>query len=85
MEEMDRVVESLILDLIEWLADRDRTYEEVMDAWRTSCPRLQFWEEANGRGLVMIQAVGERSFVRVTNLGFVLLERRKGAENVRAI
>jgi hypothetical protein len=36
-------VESRILDLLEWLewlARRDRSYEEVMDAWRTSCPGL---------------------------------------------
>jgi hypothetical protein len=29
----DSVVESLILDLLEWLAKRERTYEEAMDAW----------------------------------------------------
>ena len=34
------VLEALILDLLEWLANGERTYEEVMDAWRTSCPRL---------------------------------------------
>ena len=45
-------VENLILDLLEWLAVRDRTYEEVMAAWRTSCPRLPVWEEANDRGLL---------------------------------
>jgi len=36
----DTVVEALILDLLEWVTKRDRTYEEVMEAWRTSCPRL---------------------------------------------
>jgi hypothetical protein len=41
----DSVMESLILDLLEWLVKRDRSYEEVMDAWRTSCPRLPVWEE----------------------------------------
>lgn len=48
----DTVVENLILDLLEWLALRDRSYEEVMEAWRTSCPKLPVWEEANDRGLV---------------------------------
>jgi hypothetical protein len=28
----DTVVETLILDLLEWLAIRDRSYAEVMDA-----------------------------------------------------
>ena len=27
----DTVVEALILDLLEWVSRRDRTYEEVMD------------------------------------------------------
>ena len=36
----DTVVEALILDLLEWLATADRSYAVVMDAWRTSCPRL---------------------------------------------
>jgi hypothetical protein len=49
----DSAPESLILDLLEWLEKRDRTYEEVMDASRTSCPKLPVWEDANDRGLVM--------------------------------
>jgi D-3-phosphoglycerate dehydrogenase len=45
-------VEPLILDLLEWLAPAPRGYEDVMDAWRTSCPRLPVWEEATDRGFV---------------------------------
>jgi len=41
----DTVVESLILDLLEWVTRRDRAYEEVMEAWSTSCPKLPVWEE----------------------------------------
>jgi hypothetical protein len=33
-------VEALILDLLEWIGPQSRPYTEVMDAWRTSCPRL---------------------------------------------
>ena len=32
---MTQVVDSLILDLLEWLARHERTYEETMAAWRT--------------------------------------------------
>ena len=42
----------LILDLLEWLGTGARPYAEVLDAWRTSCPRLPVWEEANERGYV---------------------------------
>jgi len=71
------VTESLILDLLEWLVKRDRSYEEVMDAWRTSCPRLPVWEDANDRGLVMKEEVQGRCIVRVTSTGLALLEQRK--------
>jgi hypothetical protein len=73
----DSVTESLILDLLEWLAKRDRSYEEVMDAWRTSCPELPVWEDANDRGLVTRQQVQGRLIVRVSPSGLALLERRK--------
>ena len=45
-------VEALILDLVEWVAKSPRTQADVMEVWRTSCPRLPVWEEAVDRGLV---------------------------------
>ena len=69
----DSVVESLLLDLLEWLAQRDRSYDEVMAAWRTSCPRLPVCEEANDRALVTQQEVNGRSIVRITPAGVALL------------
>lgn len=49
-------VDDLVLDLLEWLAPLPRPYTEVMEAWRTSCPRLTVWEDANESGFL------ERSF-----------------------
>jgi len=49
---MSETVEPLLADLVEFVAREERPYLEVMDAWRTSCPRLPVWEEANARGLV---------------------------------
>ena len=74
---VDTVIETLILDLLDWLASAERTYEEVMDAWRTSCPKLPVWEDANDRGLVATEQVGGRSVVRATPSGLALLERHK--------
>jgi D-3-phosphoglycerate dehydrogenase len=45
-------VEHLVLDLLEWIGKGSRPYAEVIDAWRTSCPRLPVWEEANDRGFI---------------------------------
>ena len=42
----------LICDLLEWLEREPRTHAQVIDGWRTSCPRLPVWEEATERGLV---------------------------------
>jgi hypothetical protein len=43
----------LVFDLLEWLAIEPRPYAEVMDVWRTSCPRLTIWEDAVDLGYVV--------------------------------
>jgi hypothetical protein len=72
---MTDTLEPLIRDLLEWIAIRPRTYAEVMDAWRTSCPRLTVWEEANDRGLVFRTNVeGQVPSVELTALGKEFLQ-----------
>jgi hypothetical protein len=70
-------VEALILDLLEFVAARERTYEEVLDAWRTSCPRLPVWEDANDRGLLHTERINGRKVVRVTDAGRELLSLKR--------
>jgi hypothetical protein len=70
------VVEPLILDLLEWVAKGERSYEEVMDAWRTSCPRLPVWEDANDRGLIRVEELNGRSVVTITPSGLAHLGQR---------
>ena len=48
----ERHTESLIADLVEWIEAKPRPYVEVMQAWRTSCPRLTIWEDTLDRGYV---------------------------------
>ena len=68
-------LDSLVLDLLEWLAGEPRTYRQTMDAWRTSCPRLAVWEEALDRKLVMrgVDAQGQ-IVVNITRAGSRFLE-----------
>jgi hypothetical protein len=73
---VDTVVEALILDLLEWVATGERSYDDVMDAWRTSCPKLPIWEDANDRGLVMREKADGRCVVRITESGLALLDQR---------
>jgi hypothetical protein len=73
-------VDALILDLLEWIGQRPRPYREVMDAWRTSCPRLPVWEDANARGYVEHHhAQGAEAMVSVSAAGRKLLAERRPA------
>ncbi|HEY1758253.1 MAG TPA: hypothetical protein VGG72_22975 [Bryobacteraceae bacterium] len=72
---VDTVVEALILDFLDWVKARDRSYEDTLDAWRTSCPRLPVWEEANDRGLIVRDEAGGISMIRLTPAGLALLKR----------
>jgi D-3-phosphoglycerate dehydrogenase len=78
----DAVVEALILDLLEWVTVRERSYEEVMEAWRTSCPKLPVWEDANDRGLVASEVENGRTIVRITSSGLALLEQSRRQANI---
>ena len=46
-------LDPLILDLLEWIGREPRSYADVIDAWRTSCPRLTVWEDAMDRGFAV--------------------------------
>jgi hypothetical protein len=74
---MDTVVDGLIVDLLSWLASGERTYQEVIDAWRTSCPKLPVWEDARDRGYVAQEILNGRETVRITPAGFTFLQQRK--------
>jgi hypothetical protein len=54
---MADTTDSLVLDLVEWIAREPRLYSEVIEIWRTSCPRLTIWEDAVDRGYVARESV----------------------------
>ncbi len=75
--------ELLVFDLVEWVAKEPRTYAEMLDAWRTSCPRLTVWEDAIERRLVMRKPVaGQGTIVVVTAAGRRFLNERRPAAPV---
>ena len=67
--------EALVRDLLGWLADGPRPYAEVMDAWRTSCPRLTIWEDSVDAGLVQRR----QDTVHITDRGREFLRRHSTA------
>ncbi len=71
---MDKGLDPLILDLVEWVAREPRAYSDLIDAWRTSCPRLTVWEDAVDRGLVRREGARiSETMVHVTDQGLDFL------------
>lgn len=46
--------DALIRELLDWAAERPRTYGEAMDAWGTSCPQHPIWEDAMDARLIEV-------------------------------
>jgi D-3-phosphoglycerate dehydrogenase / 2-oxoglutarate reductase len=74
---MAETVEALTLDLLEWIGPGARPYAEVIDAWRTSCPRLPVWEDANARGYLTHRSTGDGALVSVSAVGRAELYRAR--------
>ena len=69
----------LVLDFIEWIAREPRLYADVLDTWRTSCPRLTVWEDAVDRGLVTRASTpGRGTTIEITPSGNALLRQHRG-------
>jgi D-3-phosphoglycerate dehydrogenase len=41
------------LELLTWVAARTRTYDDVVEAWKSNCPRYAVWDDAVTAGLVI--------------------------------
>ena len=74
---MTQAPRALILDFLEWIAVRPRPYDEVMNAWRTSCPRLPVWEDAVAHGWVARRRENAQTFVELTEAGRSLLSAER--------
>jgi hypothetical protein len=75
-----------MLELLAWVSDRPRTYEETIEAWVSNCPRLSTWDDAVGDGLVEVARGNGRdaSLVALTAAGRAVLdEHRARAADVR--
>jgi hypothetical protein len=74
-EDLENVVtrndlDPLILDLLEWIAREPRSHADVIEAWRTSCPRLTVWEDAVDRGFAVREpSQGRDVLIRLTPAG----------------
>ena len=72
---MSATLAPLVMDLVAFVAKQPRPYDEVIDAWRTSCPRLTVWEDAIDRGLITRRRAEDRSLVvQATGAGLRMLQ-----------
>ena len=74
---MTDVITPLIRDLVASLVPAPRPYQQVIEAWRTSCPRLTVWEDAVDGGFVALtRDAGGGLQVVATRRGRALLEEK---------
>ncbi len=80
---MSVTLDPLVMDLVAWVAKDPRPYDEVIEAWRTSCPRLTVWEDAIDRGLIARSRAADKTLmVTATGAGLRFL-RENGRLPVR--
>jgi hypothetical protein len=78
---MVETTDPLVLDLVEWIARQPRLYSDVIETWRTSCPRLTIWEDAVDRGYVtreVVAGLGIRVVVTADGARFLRAQGRVG-------
>jgi len=68
---MSQPANALTLQFLDWVASGERSHADVMETWRSSCPRLSIWEDALLDGLVRYD--GARRIVELTPRGLVAL------------
>ena len=57
------------LELLTWVTARERSYEDVVEAWKSNCPRYAVWDDAVTAGLV----TAGRNGVALTECGLAAL------------
>jgi hypothetical protein len=43
------------MELLAWVAERERTYDETLAVWSSHCPRLAIWEDTLLDGLIRVE------------------------------
>ena len=76
---MPDTVDTLMLDLLQWMGPNPRRYNDVLDVWRTSCPRLPVWEIAEDRGFIARRHAPGGGLVSVSDAGAQHLRRHRPA------
>jgi hypothetical protein len=73
---MNATTEALTRQMLEWIAERPREYAEVLEVWRTSCPRLTIWEDACLGGLIAYEGCTGKVIVSDAGREFLSMPRK---------
>ena len=60
---MSVTLDPLVMDLVQFVSNVPRPYYEVIDVWRTSCPRLTVCEDAIERGFIACGLDADRALI----------------------
>ena len=78
-------LDPLILDLLEWPEREPRRVADVIEVWRTSCPRLTVWEDTIDRGFASRkQSRGDQTTVELTAAGRDFLRAHRNSRSSSA-
>jgi hypothetical protein len=74
-----------MMEFLAWVAGRQRTYVEAMEAWRSTCPRHTVWEDAVMGGLIRVERKGtvQQAEVNLTARGRAMLAAEAAAARRR--
>jgi hypothetical protein len=70
---MSSLVNPLTEQFLDWLAKSPRSHGELIETWRSTCPRLSIWEDAMLAGLARYD--GECRRIVLTDRGRAALGR----------
>ena len=77
--------EALLVSFLGWLDAGPRPYAEMLEAWRTSCPRLTVWEDALELEFVCRRGrEGQEPTLELTDIGRAWLRERSRVAGVEA-
>lgn len=78
---MERSHDALTRQMLDWIAQGKPSYAEVLEVWKSSCPRLTIWEDACADGLVDA-GPGMSGTVSLTAKGENFLSRTSPPDNL---
>src|SRR5258708_144700 len=64
----------LLMQFLSWVDTSPRSYADLQEAWRSTCPRLTIWEDAIDEDLVQFVTGPTAAHLALTQQGRALLE-----------